>query len=111
MEIITKTEPVHYLIHNGVEINAGELRKHLNDMMWADRTTFEARNEEDMAILDLIKKENDEFMKAHPGHEQFYHEHQLATGSIRLEWCDDHDDLIESLLQKIYDLLETVGVS
>lgn len=105
MKIRTKTEPVYYIVHDGVEIDARVLLDAFDDMAQADRTTFSKKVSVDMAILDLIKKETDEFMEANPDHRDIYDIYEDAY-IVRIEWYSGHSDMLDKLITKIGELLD-----
>lgn len=100
MKIIVKTEPVCYLIHNDIEINAKDLVHFFEMKAWGDRSIFNKDDPKDMAILDFIRKEaenrdeRDDLLEEEEG------------GVIILEWRQRNDHLIETMIGKIESLIK-----
>lgn len=104
MKIITEFEPVHYVIHNDVRMNAYQLLDMLNSMKNTDKTTFETKYPSHMAILDLIHREN-EAVKAEKPYSECIRSEYRNEKAVILHW-EDNEELVERIKSRVYSLLE-----
>ena len=96
MKKLEKLETINYIqFDNGVEIRYNDLIKELNDMINSNFTLFDKRNEKDMAIFELIKS------KCSGGE---IDSEDCIGDKIRIVW-EDNENLINSLIDEIYDLI------